>query len=80
MQFHFEFDDPMRFKDFEQVDDYALIEILDELWEKLKDKAKIAYGIETFQWEMREFAIYDNNGYLLQFGQHMPPSSLPVSR
>ena len=25
--------------------------------------------IETFEWGMREFAIYDNNGYVLQFGQ-----------
>lgn len=39
------------------------------LWEKLKDRASICYPIETFEWEMREFAIYDNNGYILQFGQ-----------
>lgn len=42
---------------------------VDALWEQLKDKARICYGIENFEWEMREFAIYDNNGYLLQFGQ-----------
>src|SRR5689334_22542887 len=39
------------------------------LWEQLKDKAKICYGIEDFYYGMREFAVYDNNGYLLQFGQ-----------
>jgi uncharacterized glyoxalase superfamily protein PhnB len=44
---------------------------VDELWEDLKTKAKICYEIETFDWEMREFAIYDNNGYILQFGQHI---------
>lgn len=42
---------------------------VDLLWEKLKSKVKICYEIETFEWEMREFAIYDNNGYILQFGQ-----------
>lgn len=41
------------------------------LWEQLKDKAGICYGIENFEWNMREFAIYDNNGYLLQFGQDL---------
>lgn len=40
-------------------------------WEELKDKATICYPIETFEWGMREFAIYDNNGYLLQFGQEV---------
>jgi len=42
---------------------------VDALWEQLKDKAKICYGIEDFYYGMREFAVYDNNGYLLQFGQ-----------
>lgn len=39
------------------------------LWENLKDKTKICYEIENFEWGMREFAIYDNNGFILQFGQ-----------
>lgn len=42
---------------------------VDGIWESLKSKVKIVYGIENFEWEMREFAIYDNNGYILQFGQ-----------
>lgn len=42
---------------------------VDKLWENLKDKAKVCYEIENFDYGMREFAIYDNNGYLLQFGQ-----------
>ena len=37
--------------------------------EAVKDKAKIVYPLEDFEWQMREFAIYDNNGYMLQFGQ-----------
>lgn len=44
---------------------------VDEIWEQLKDKAKVCYGIENFEYGMREFAIYDNNGYLLQFGQEI---------
>lgn len=44
---------------------------VDKLWEYLKDRVKICYEIENFEWEMREFAIYDNNGYLLQFGQNI---------
>ncbi len=44
---------------------------VDELWAKLKDIATICYEPETFEWGMREFAVYDNNGYLLQFGQEI---------
>ena len=39
---------------------------VDALWAKLKDKAAVCYGIEDFDYGMREFAVYDNNGYLLQ--------------
>lgn len=48
---------------------YIHVDNVEEVWEQLKDKATICYEIETFEWGMREFAIYDNNGYLLQFGQ-----------
>lgn len=44
---------------------------VDALWSKLKDKATVAYGIENFEYGMREFAVLDNNGYLLQFGQEI---------
>ena len=44
---------------------------VDAMWAKLKDKAAICYGIENFEYGMREFAVYDNNGYLLQFGQEI---------
>ncbi|WEK71142.1 MAG: VOC family protein [Candidatus Chryseobacterium colombiense] len=50
---------------------YFTVDHVDELWEDLKTKAKVCYEIETFDWEMREFAVYDNNGYILQFGQHI---------
>jgi catechol 2,3-dioxygenase-like lactoylglutathione lyase family enzyme len=39
------------------------------LWDAVKDQARVCYPIEDFDDGMREFAIYDNNGYLLQFGQ-----------
>ena len=48
---------------------YFNVDNVDDLWEDLKTKAKICYEIETFDWDMREFAVYDNNGYILQFGQ-----------
>ena len=48
---------------------YFGVEDVDAYWNKLKGKAKICYEVENFAWGMREFAIYDNNGYILQFGQ-----------
>lgn len=42
---------------------------IDELWEKVKDKAEVCFPVQDFDYGMREFGIYDNNGYLLQFGQ-----------
>lgn len=44
---------------------------VDAMWEKLRDITTISYGIENFEHGMREFAIYDNNGYILQFGQEI---------
>ncbi|TCZ65270.1 VOC family protein [Flaviaesturariibacter aridisoli] len=41
-------------------------------WERLKDDCEIVYPIETFPWGMREFAIRDLNGFILQFGQEQP--------
>ena len=44
---------------------------VEELWQQLKDKATIVYPLEDFDYAMREFAIRDNNGYILQFGQEV---------
>ncbi|MEQ1922190.1 MAG: VOC family protein [Pyrinomonadaceae bacterium] len=44
---------------------------VDAMWGQLKDITTICYGIENFEHGMREFAIYDNNGYMLQFGQEI---------
>jgi len=50
---------------------YIHADDVDVLWQILKDKVKICYPIENFKHGMREFAIYDNNGYRLQFGQEL---------
>jgi catechol 2,3-dioxygenase-like lactoylglutathione lyase family enzyme len=50
---------------------YFYTDEVDGLWERWKDQVKIAYPIDDFDHGMREFAIYDNNGYMLQFGQEL---------
>ena len=48
---------------------YFRTDRVDEIWKEFKDKVEVSYGIENFDYGMREFGIYDNNGYLIQFGQ-----------
>lgn len=48
---------------------YIRVDDVETLWRSLKDKVRIVYELETFEWGMKEFAVYDNNGYMLQFGQ-----------
>ena len=50
---------------------YIHPENVDAVWEQLREITNVAYGIENFEHGMREFAIYDNNGYLLQFGNEI---------
>jgi uncharacterized glyoxalase superfamily protein PhnB len=51
---------------------------VDALWIRIKDRATAVYPLENFFYGMREFAIYDNNGYMLQFGQEITdPSQIP---
>ncbi len=50
---------------------YFNVDDIDTLWNQLKEGAAISYELQTFEYGMREFAIYDNNGYLLQFGQEV---------
>jgi uncharacterized glyoxalase superfamily protein PhnB len=47
---------------------YFNVDNADEVWTRLKNVAKVCYPIEDFDYGMREFAVYDNNGYLMQFG------------
>jgi uncharacterized glyoxalase superfamily protein PhnB len=44
---------------------------VDSLWADLREKAPVVYPIENFDYGMREFAIRDINGYVLQFGQEI---------
>src|SRR5215471_17312366 len=50
---------------------YFNVTDVDAFWKQTKDKAQVVYPIENFFYGMREFAIRDNNGYVLQFGQEI---------
>lgn len=50
---------------------YIYVDDIDVIWQILKDKVKISYPLENFEYGMREFAIYDCNGYRIQFGQEL---------
>jgi uncharacterized glyoxalase superfamily protein PhnB len=48
---------------------YIQTDDVDYWWEQLKHKVNLCYGVDNFEYGMREFAFYDNNGYLLQMGR-----------
>jgi len=48
---------------------FIYAEDVEDIWEKIKDRVRICYPLESFSYGKREFGIYDNNGYLLKFGQ-----------
>ena len=50
---------------------YILVNDVDELWSNLEKQVTICYPLEAFDYGLKEFAIYDNNNYLIQFGQMM---------
>ena len=50
---------------------YFNVDNVAALWGAVKDRAKVGYPMEDFFYGMREFAIYDNNGYMLQFGSEI---------
>lgn len=47
---------------------YFYVTDVAELWASMKDSHEICYPLQEFAYGMSEFAIYDNNGYILQFG------------
>ncbi len=51
---------------------YIRTDDVEAAWRELEGAVRICYPIENFDYGMREFAIYDNNGYLIQFGQEIP--------
>ncbi|TYA55202.1 VOC family protein [Formosa maritima] len=50
---------------------YIYSDNVDVLWQILKNKVNIAYPLDNFEPGKREFAIFDNNGYRIQFGQDL---------
>jgi len=48
---------------------YIEVDDVDSVWDDLKYTGNICYPIENFEYGMREFGMFDNNGYLLQFGE-----------
>ncbi|OYD40830.1 VOC family protein [Sphingobacterium cellulitidis] len=50
---------------------YMVCEDVSAIWEALKNTVEVCYELEDFEWGMREFGIYDNNGYVLQFGEEI---------
>ena len=51
---------------------YFRCDDVDAWWERLKGAGRVVYPLENFEYGMREFAIRDNNGYILQFGSEIP--------
>ena len=49
---------------------------VDRLWASLQGQVRACYPPDTFRYGMREFGIFDDSGYLLQFGA---PSPLPAT-
>jgi uncharacterized glyoxalase superfamily protein PhnB len=46
---------------------------VDRAWDALGGRATCCYPPETFPYGMREFAVYDDSGYVLQFGAPAGP-------
>lgn len=55
---------------------YIHTDDVDKVWKELKDKVEVVYPIDNFEHGMREFAIYDCNKYMIQFGQEIDASNL----
>lgn len=48
---------------------YVKTNNVESFWNSIKEDVKISYPLEQFDYGMKEFSIYDNNGYLIQFGE-----------
>ena len=51
---------------------YFRTDDVDALWFSLLGRVDVVYAPEDFAYGMREFAIRDDSGYILQFGQALP--------
>jgi len=57
---------------------FIFTEQVDELWELLKNKAKVKSAIEDREYLMRDFSILDNNGHEIVFGQDISSENIAV--
>lgn len=48
---------------------YIFTQGVNEFWESVKDKAVIKTPICDREYQMRDFSIFDNNGYEIVFGE-----------
>lgn len=60
---------------------YCRVDDVDGWWARLHDRARVCYPIGDFEHGMREFAVFDDSGYLLQFGRPLDAidASAPAS-
>ena len=59
-----------------EVDLYAYIEDVDNLYDRIKDKVEIVEGPHNMFYGMREIIIRDLNGFWITFGQQIPSEVL----
>lgn len=50
-----------------------------DLWQEIKDKAEVICPLEETDYNMLEFVIKDNNGYVLRFGKELTPDAFERS-
>ena len=50
---------------------YVVVDDVDALWERVRDRLAPEWGPETMPYGVREFAVRDPDGYLLSFGQRV---------
>ena len=50
---------------------YLRVTGVDAIWERVKDRAKVAEPINTKFYGMREFAVEDPDGFLITFAEEM---------
>lgn len=50
---------------------YIKMDNIESFWGSVQDKVNVSYPLESFDYGMKEFGMYDNNGYLIQFGQEI---------
>jgi hypothetical protein len=55
---------------------YIQTDDVEKIWKELKDKVEVVYPIDNFEYGMREFAFYDCNKYIIQFGQEIDLTKL----